>query len=72
MDQCERRPSLQERVESELGSFAVLLTERLADFSTWSEMKRLKVDRLESVGSEENLGLTDVALGSASGEEARS
>ena len=70
-DRRERRPSLREWVESELESFAVLLTERLADFSSRVEINQLEIDHLVSVGSGENLSSAEAALGSASGEEAR-
>ena len=36
-DHCERRPSLRERVEGELESIKILLTEHLVDYSTQSE-----------------------------------
>lgn len=67
----ERHPSLWERVESELNSFAMLLVERLSDFTSKMEGTQLDADRLESVGSKERLGFVELASEGVSSEAAR-
>ena len=44
---CESRPSLRDRVESELKSFAVLLCERLSDFSPSPKLRPSKTVDVE-------------------------
>ena len=67
----ERRPSLRERVESELNLFAMLLAEGLFDFTSKTEVTQLDADRLESVRSGERLGFVELASEGVSSEAAR-
>lgn len=72
LERCgERRPSLRDRVESELSSFAVLLAERLSDFSPQAELTQLNVIGAESVERGEKLGKVGITSGSVTGEAAR-
>ena len=59
----ERRPSLRERVESELDSLAVLFAENLSDFSSQVEMSLSTVVGSESVEGGEELGFVRVRSG---------
>jgi hypothetical protein len=52
----ERRPSLRERVESELESLAMLFAENLSDFSSQVEMSQSTVVGSESIEGGEELG----------------
>lgn len=53
-ERCERRPSLRERVESELKFFAILLAERLGESTARSELGEPGSDRLGPVRSRES------------------
>lgn len=58
LESCgERRPSLRERVESELGSFTVLLAESLSKLSSQVEMTQSCAVDTTSTGDSEEMGL---------------
>ena len=58
-DHCERRPLLRERVEGELESITILLTERLVDYLTQSESVQSKTDGLGIIRDEGDWSSTE-------------
>ena len=63
VDHCERRPSLRNRVESELESINFLLSECLEDFSVQSEVGSVEVAEDEDFGRWSSSASSDDGLG---------
>lgn len=64
-ERCESRPSLHERVEDELRSITVLLSERLSNFAPQSAVAWSRVEDREQVDKDEDLFADSVEDGCA-------